>query len=862
MEGKAKMVIITIPKQLQQPQFRFILLKQNRKEPIELEWSDKNNYKYDDEKLIKHLAKGWNYGVVGGYGNLILIDADNEEIAQICEGLPDTFTVKTGSPEEYKKHYYFITDKKMKGIRLSREKQGDLGDIRSTGQYVVAPNSIHPSGNKYEVIKDLPITTIKKETIRNKFKKYINLYQPADFEIGTRNLNPYIKNCLVPKYISENKLKSNTSKNYTLFRYVVDIEFNRGGDWKNRCLQTCVKQGHQLGAITGWIQKAEINKIEKSNCGKMKAYLNQYHPELIEEICGKCRLNEDYYQHLIEVFLASPKDGMFEIANYLLNDYSFKTLNDTEEILVYDGGVYIYNGEKIIAKEIQFILGCNNSMRITNEIIGHIKRSTYIKREEFENIPKHLLCLENGVLNLKTMELEKYDENVMFLNKLPISFEENIGCPQIIKFFNEVLNQEDLPVIQELIGYLLLKSMPFHKAFMFVGGGANGKSTLLNLIKHFLGKGNVTSISLQNLEYQQFSIANLYGKMANLFADLPQKSLNITSMFKILTGEDLITAEKKFKNGFNFVNYAKLIFSTNQIPKVIEDTDAFFRRWIIINFPNQFLENANPLLLKELTTKEELSGLLNFAIEGLKRLITQGKFSTTSTLEEVREEYIRKSDSVGAFVMDKIEIKPDNYETKKEFYTHYTEYCRNNKYPIVSENIFHKELQMKIRIEDYRPTIDGIRTQCWKGIIIIEKNLDNLDNLDNPDRNLKIHRRGQRLQSKLMDVCMSGMSGKKEVFKYNGRGRDNKNNILNRKKNLDIPDNPDRKPPINKKQIIMNIINNLTEKFANGLIPLEILEEKALKKQIKPEQFEEIIEKLKWYESQIFEPKPGFVKKL
>jgi phage/plasmid-associated DNA primase len=95
---------------------------------------------------------------------------------------------------------------------------------------------------------------------------------------------------------------------------------------------------------------------------------------------------------------------------------------------------------------------------------------------------------------------------------------------------------------------------------------------------------------------------------------------------KIASAYSSIISKKKLLKGrdlFFFENYAKLIFSANQIPKSPEDTDAFFRRWEIINFPNQFLQNADKKIMKKLTISEELSGFLNFAINGLKRLLLQ-----------------------------------------------------------------------------------------------------------------------------------------------------------------------------------------------------------------------------------------------
>ncbi|KXB01878.1 hypothetical protein AKJ43_02955 [candidate division MSBL1 archaeon SCGC-AAA261D19] len=167
-------------------------------------------------------------------------------------------------------------------------------------------------------------------------------------------------------------------------------------------------------------------------------------------------------------------------------------------------------------------------------------------------------------------------------------------------------------------------------------------------MRKLLGKENVSSPSLHDLLKNRFAKAELYGKLANIHADIPNKALGTTTgPFKMLTGQDQIYAEKKHKDGFHFVNYAKLLFSANEIPERGDELRAFFRRWIIVDFPFKFVDNPdpnnefekekNPNLLEELTTKEELSGFLNWALKGLQRLLDRGEFALDKSVEERSE---------------------------------------------------------------------------------------------------------------------------------------------------------------------------------------------------------------------------------
>ena len=129
-------------------------------------------------------------------------------------------------------------------------------------------------------------------------------------------------------------------------------------------------------------------------------------------------------------------------------------------------------------------------------------------------------------------------------------------------------------------------------------------------------------------EGEEPDLVDLFGKLANVFADLDRRALKGTSYFKTIVSGDSIDAERKFKSTFSFTPYAKLIFSANEIPHSSDNTFAFYRRWCIIPFNNKFEgEKADVNLLHKLTTPEELSGLLNRALQGLIRLIDNNGFT-------------------------------------------------------------------------------------------------------------------------------------------------------------------------------------------------------------------------------------------
>jgi len=328
------------------------------------------------------------------------------------------------------------------------------------------------------------------------------------------------------------------------------------------------------------------------------------------------------------------------------------------------------------------------------------------------------------------MELKEHSPDYKLTVRIPVKYDPSADCLKIRNFLSEILQEEDIPVIEELFGYCLFRRYFIHKAFMFVGSGNNGKTTLIHLLERFLGEENVSNEPLHALSENRFAAAKLTGKLANTYADLPARALKETGIFKALTGEDRITAEEKFKKPFEFRNTAKLIFSCNELPPTYDSSDAFFNRWIILNFPNKFEgEKADPHILDKLTTEQELSGLLNLALEGLKRLLQRGDFSRSISTEEAREQYIRMSDPLAAFVEECVEEDPNVWISKDEFYAAFCEYCREKRLPIISKSVVGRRLPQLLRVENYRPKVGGARITAWRGIrlkkeeqeVIIEK---------------------------------------------------------------------------------------------------------------------------------------------
>jgi putative DNA primase/helicase len=231
---------------------------------------------------------------------------------------------------------------------------------------------------------------------------------------------------------------------------------------------------------------------------------------------------------------------------------------------------------------------------------------------------------------------------------------------------------------------------------------------------------NLSSI-FGSYSVEGYASASLFGKMANIDADLSSDELRGTGLLKKVTGADWIPGEFKFKQAFHFKNYAKLIFSANQMPITPDESDAFYSRPLIINFPNQFLgDKANPYLIDELATQEEMSALLSLVLKRLPRVLQKG-ISSKSTIEENYVKYTQSSDPIKLFIemaIKKEVVSDDERQTKEQVYQAYHNFCMEKNLPKESSEIFSRRLDLEGFDYD-RKRIDGIRRYVWLNVKLV-----------------------------------------------------------------------------------------------------------------------------------------------
>lgn len=385
-------------------------------------------------------------------------------------------------------------------------------------------------------------------------------------------------------------------------------------------------------------------------------------------------------------------EALFEIEKFLIEKHYIKTISSrkTRELFLYQDGVYIF-GDDILKREIQEMLEELCTSHHIKEIIEAIKNKTVRPRKDFA-VDKNLVNLGNGVLDITTGVLTPHNPDNLFFIKIPVIYDPDKDCPEIKKFLSQILDKDSIPVIQEWFGYTLYRTYFIKKAMILVGEGDTGKTTLLRLLERFIGSANVCGVSLQKISADKFAAANFYNKHVNIYDDLSFKDISDNGAFKIATGGGSITGEQKFSDQFQFENFAKLTFACNKIPDVKDANDAaYFGRWIVINFRN-VVEHPDKFLIDKITTPDELSGLLNFAVEGLIRILIEQRFSYNKEPHEIKTEMELSGSVIAQFAHHMLLENVNAWVSKVDMYAAFVSYARAKHLPVDTLETFGKKI--------------------------------------------------------------------------------------------------------------------------------------------------------------------------
>lgn len=300
-------------------------------------------------------------------------------------------------------------------------------------------------------------------------------------------------------------------------------------------------------------------------------------------------------------------------------------------LYVFRGGTYQADGASLVRQKVkQFLERMRMASKWTSHKAEEVLKYIEVDAPQLWDRPKtDVVNVLNGLLDVTTRVISPHSAEFLSPVQLPVKFDPDQRCPMWDQFISEVFPGDSEAIAWEIPAWLMTPDTSIQKAILLLGDGANGKSTYLRGVLAFIGKHNTAAVSLHKLENDRFSAARLIGKLANICPDLPSTDLTSTSIFKAITGGDSLMAEYKFKDSFEIVPHARLVFSANHPPKSQDASPAFFRRWLVVPFQRTFASGAPDTIPSDkldaiLSDPAELSGVLNKALEALAAIRTRG----------------------------------------------------------------------------------------------------------------------------------------------------------------------------------------------------------------------------------------------
>jgi P4 family phage/plasmid primase-like protien len=404
----------------------------------------------------------------------------------------------------------------------------------------------------------------------------------------------------------------------------------------------------------------------------------------------------------------------FNAAMRLINKHDFLTLAENDQLYAYkaEKGIFDDTGEAVVRRELTNGLEEQYRAHAMNEALDHIRGRTMVSQEEVGGEPG-LIAAKNCVIDLKDMDSLEHSPDYKFLSRLGAEFDPQADAPRFQAFLGEVVPKEsDRKKLQEYAGYTLMHwALPYHKALFLVGPTASGKSTFLDTINEMLGDDTVASLTPQQLTGERFSGAELFGKWANIRNDIPASTVENTGMFKEIVGGDSLKAERKRKDPFFFQPKAKHLFAANELPSTETDDEAFYRRILLVPFPETVPAAERDKHLDE-KLQAELPGVLNWALRGLERLRKQGGFTGDRTPAMTQETWQKWADSVSRFEKAAL-TDGDEPLPKSDVYAAYIEYCRQEGIPSDTQHKMTRQLKLE-GWEDGKSFINGAQQRCFQ----------------------------------------------------------------------------------------------------------------------------------------------------
>lgn len=371
------------------------------------------------------------------------------------------------------------------------------------------------------------------------------------------------------------------------------------------------------------------------------------------------------------------------------------------EFYYYDQGFWkrdLSDNDELLKRPISKILrkidvGWNKKYKI-GEILDELKILLSNKENEDlfnpgESPDLDLINVKNGMLDWRTNDLKPHNPDYHSIFQLNVKYVPEASYENWQNALDSWIPEKKTQMfLQEFAGYMLIPDTSFDKAVILYGSGSNGKSTFLTLLKKMFGQSNISSYSIRRFSstpQSRWTTRYVIDKLANICSDMGPNYLSHTGVIKTMIAGESTSAEIKNGAVFEFIPITRFIFSANELPKSRDKSEGWYRRLEFVEFPNHFSPKDDSFDRNlDLKLENELPGIFNWALEGLKRLYKNNAFTISNSMRRSKAEYRQDNDHIRLFIEENLvntgDFKNDYIQTQK-VYEDYQRWAKRNGYP-------------------------------------------------------------------------------------------------------------------------------------------------------------------------------------
>lgn len=375
---------------------------------------------------------------------------------------------------------------------------------------------------------------------------------------------------------------------------------------------------------------------------------------------------------------------------------------NTDLIYWYCNGVYKqYTDSEVIARITPYIPKGYASPALLKNVALLIRHHARVVDFDDINVNENIINLNNGIFNIDNMTLQEHYPGALTTIQLSCNYNEKATCKKWLEFIddiarddNEYIDVEMIDLLQEWCGVVLSSIFGYRikKALvLYSPQGNTGKTVFLNVLTNLLGVRNISNVSFQDLGGSRWATGRAFGKRLLAIGDQGADSISSSSVFKELTGGDLVSAEFKGLQGFDYRYNGVIIAACNALP-VFEDDKGnhISERLTFLDFRNVIpYEKRDPRLTDKLLLERD--GIFQWCLKGLKRFLANGwHFSSCRSSQALMTEYRKRYDTLYSFITDELEYTGEqaDYIRKTDFENDYLLYCQKvNFTPLAKRNI-------------------------------------------------------------------------------------------------------------------------------------------------------------------------------